>query len=100
MAIFIHNNTGSTIQQLQSGIYQTFYVSSPTTLDDLLACCIKNGELSVEILNFLKRQGYRKEKISRDQMMATMQTVLNEVRDMKKEIRRRNIPGGANNATN
>lgn len=54
--------------------------------DDILA----NTE---EILEMLKKQGFRREKITRKEIFDRQTIILNELRDMKKEIKRRGVDG-------
>lgn len=59
------------------------------TIDDVFA-------QNEEIIALLKQQGYRRQKVSNEELKLQNQLMLNELRDMKKEIRRR----GINNASN
>ena len=54
--------------------------------DDILA----NTE---KIIALLTQQGFRKEKVSNVDLKEQNTIILNEIRDMKKEIRRRKISG-------
>lgn len=64
-----------------------------------LDCCETNQVLLNQIITLLQQQGFRRERPTRADLLAKEQLILNEIRDMKKEIRRRDIPGGYNDAT-
>jgi len=74
---------------LQYGLYGTFTADRPVTLEDVLECCNKNNALLQDIQVFLRQQGFRRERPTRQQLDDKMQIVLNEVRDQKKDYRRR-----------
>jgi hypothetical protein len=56
------------------------------TIDDLFA-------QNEKIISLLTQQGFRKEKVSNIDLSVQNTIILNELRDMKKEIRRRKISG-------
>ena len=74
-------------------------LASDVSLEDILACCLANNAWLVQVLDFVKKQGFRRERRTRKELFDKMNATLIEVRDMKKEIRRREIPGGYNDAT-
>lgn len=57
------------------------------TIDDVFA-------QNEQIIALLNQQGFRREKITREDLKKQNDIILNELRDMKKEIRRRDIEGG------
>jgi len=56
------------------------------TIDDVFA-------QNEKIIELLTQQGFRKEKVSNVEIKDQNNIILNEIRDMKKEIRRRKISG-------
>lgn len=62
------------------------------TIDDLFA-------QNEQILALLSQQGFRRDKVSNEKLRKQIQLILNELRDVKKEIRQRATPGGPNNAS-
>jgi hypothetical protein len=70
-------------------------VTDTVTLEDILECCQANGELLKTILEKLNLRGFRRDKPSRKELAAQNQEILNELRTMKRLIRRRDeLPGG------
>ena len=87
MAVFTDEESGSAY--LSWGFYHEESATRPITLEDILACCLANAAANTQILNFLRQQGFRREKITRQELKNQGQSILNELRDMKKEIRRK-----------
>ena len=82
------------LSPLQWGSYHSYTADRPVTLEDILACCQANNDLLNLILEFLRQQGFRRERPTRQELYDRERLILNEIRDMKKEIRRRGIDRG------
>ena len=57
------------------------------TMEDLLECCETNYAVLLEILRFIKQQGFRREKISREELQRQNMEILAEIREMKRQLR-------------
>lgn len=78
---------------LQYGSYFLYSAQAKTvSLADILACCISNGEKLDSLL--ARKNGFRRDKPSRKDLMEQNQLILNELRAVKKEIRQNRSPGG------
>ena len=79
-----HKNVGI----IQYGIIQAWISNAhEVTLDDLLECCRTNYALLLEVIRFLKQQGFRREKISREELQRQNMEILAEIREMKRQLR-------------
>lgn len=95
---FGNQGGGESFGFAQYGAYYSYNPDKPVTLEDILACCAANNTLLQQILDFLRKQGFRRERPTRQELWDQNQRTLNEIRDMKKEVRRRGLDRGIHNA--
>lgn len=81
----------------QYGLSRIYIGKAPDiTVKDLLVCCETNYAMLVEVLRIIKRQGFKRDKPSRAELMKKNEQILTELRDMRKVIQRMGKPGGYN----
>lgn len=87
-------NTYHKNSQSQYGAHSTasvvarYGMAEGVTLADLLACCQANYALLLELINFMKRQGFRRERPSRQELMDKLNQVFTETIDNRKELKK------------
>ena len=87
-------NTYTRRPQIQYGVHSTATVtarygnSTGVTLVDLLKCCEANYALLLELINFMKRSGFRRERPSRQDLMDKLNQVYTETIDNRRELKR------------
>jgi hypothetical protein len=76
------------------GAIQVYQGKVPdVTLEDLLECCQTNYAVLLQILRALRKRGFRKERISREDLQKQNNQLMVEIRNIKRALRAGNTGG-------